>query len=550
MNRRIHKRTLPVFNLDGQDGVPEVAACGFKAHNLIRMSVLNLPVPAGFVLGTAWCNAIQHDASVVGTLMDVLEENIRFLEHRTGLGFGSGRRPLLVSVRSGAPVSMPGMMDTVANVGLNEESLSGLLRLTGDHRLAWDSYSRLIMAFAETVAGVTIEPFERVLETTLKQHGVQTSRQLDFRALRELSQAFLELYEKVTKQSFPQNPMKQLEAATTAVFASWKSAKAVSYRKLKRISHETGTAVTIQRMVFGNSGGNSGAGVCFTRDPTTGENRLYVDWLPHAQGEDVVSGRRQVTLGEQTPEWLISQLAKISNTIEAAFQDAQEFEFTVENGRLYMLQTRTAQRSAMATVRIAADLVDSGLITPEEGQLRISGIDIEKLGTYRIESETAPIGQAIPASAGVASGPAVFSVSAAQQYGKEGSPAILVCTELVTRDIDGIVIVRGLLSKNGGRTCHAAVVARQLGKVCLVGCKDLIVDNAVKQARLGQTVISEGDSICLDGNTGSIYAGSPKIIRKRPQSLISRVRIWSAPNKKGSPINHSPRLSKRRSTRS
>jgi pyruvate,orthophosphate dikinase len=519
---------LPVFDLNGRDGVPDVRLAGFKAHNLIRMAAMGLSVPQGFVMATDWCSAIQNGTGIKAHLSDALRSGIRDLERATGLGFGSARRPLLVSVRSGAPVSMPGMMETVLNVGLNDVSLAGLLRLTGDHRLVWDSYRRLIQAFAEIVAGIPAVPFEAALDATLRRTGAELSRQLDFRALRDLAHSYLELYHDHTGQDFPQDPFEQLSAATHAVFASWMSGKAVEYRRLNALPDDLGTAVTVQRMVFGNAGGNSGAGVGFTRDPSTGENRLYIDWLQQAQGEDIVSGRRQVTAEDDVPGWLMQKLGEVGEVLEKSFRDAQEFEFTVENGELFMLQTRTAKRTALASLQMAVDQVESGLITPEEALGRLSGIDIDRIAIRRVQSENPPLGYAIPAGTGVAQGPAAFSVKAAQAFAEQGTPAILVRNDVATSDIAGIAVVSGMLTTSGGRTSHAAVVARQMGKVCLVGCADLRVDEGAREATLGQAAIAEGDPLCLDGDAGTIYADSPHITSERPEALIARVADWRA----------------------
>jgi pyruvate, orthophosphate dikinase len=519
---------LPVFDLNGRDGVPDPLLAGFKAHNLMRMTAMGLPVPQGFVLATEWCSAVRKGDGVKARLPDMLQSGIRDLERTTGLGFGSARRPLLVSVRSGAPVSMPGMMETVLNVGLNEVSLAGLLRLTGEHRLVWDSYRRLIQAFAEIVAGVPAAPFEAALDATLRRTGADVARQLDFRALRDLARIYLALYRDHTGRDFPQDPFEQLAAATDAVFASWMSDKAVEYRRLNALPDDPGTAVTVQRMVFGNSGGNSGAGVGFTRDPSTGENRSYLDWLAQAQGEDIVSGRRRVASEIDVPKWLVQKLASIGESLEKAFRDAQEFEFTVENGELFMLQTRTAKRTALASLRMAVEMVESGLITPEEGLGRLSGIDVDSIAIRRVKSTKPPLGQAVSAGTGVAQGPAAFTIRAAQKFAERGTPAILVRNEVTTCDIAGIAVVSGVLTATGGRTSHAAVVARQMGKVCLVGCADLIIDEKAKQATLGQAVISEADPLCLDGDAGTIYAGSPKIISERPEALIGRINEWRA----------------------
>lgn len=516
--------TLPVFDLNGRDGLPDVRLAGFKAHNLMRMAAMGLPVPQGFVLATDWCRTAGD--GIEPRLRGVLQAGIRNLEQATGLGFGSARRPLLVSVRSGAPVSMPGMMETVLNVGLNDVSLTGLLQLTGDHRLVWDSYRRLIQAFGEVVAAIPAAPFEAALEGTLRRNAVDFARQLDFRALRDLANSYLGLYRDHTGGDFPQDPLEQVMAATRAVFASWMSAKAVEYRRQNALPDDWGTAVTIQRMVFGNAGGQSGAGVGFTRDPSTGENRLYVDWLAQAQGEDIVSGRRRVTAEDDLPDWLMHKLASVGDTLEKAFRDAQEFEFTVENGNLFMLQTRTAKRTALAALRMAVEQVDGGLISPEEALQRLAGIDIEAIALHRVTSTAPPLGRAIPAGTGVAQGPAVFSVAAAQASAERGVAAILVRNEVSTNDIAAIAAVCGVLTATGGRTAHAAVVARQMGKVCLVGCTDLAVDENAPRATLGGVAVREGDPLCLDGDSGAVYAGSPEIVHERPLALIGRVAEW------------------------
>ena len=515
---------LPVFDLNGRDGVPDARLAGFKAHNMMRMAAMDLPVPQGFVLATNWCSAIQkNDDKVKAHLLAALQAGVRNLERTTGLGFGSARRPLLVSVRSGAPVSMPGMMETVLNVGLNEVSLVGLLRLTGEHRTVWDSYRRLIQAFAEIVAGVPAASFEAALDATLRRTRVDTARQLDFRALRDLARTYLELYREHTGDDFPQDPFEQLVAATQAVFASWMTNKAVEYRRLNNLPDDLGTAVTIQRMVFGNSGGNSGAGVGFTRDPSTGENRPYIDWLAQAQGEDIVSGRRRITSENNVPNWLMHKITSVGESLEKAFRDAQEYEFTVENDELFMLQTRTAKRTLLASLRMAVEMADSGLITEEEALGRLSAIDIESITIRRVKSTKPPLAQAIPAGTGVAQGPAAFSVKAAQAFAERATPAILVRNEVATDDIAGIAVVSGILTATGGRTSHAAVVARQMGKVCLVGCVDLVIDEKAKQAKLGETVILEGDPLCLDGDAGTVYADTPTITSERPEALIKRV---------------------------
>ncbi|MEW6132795.1 MAG: PEP/pyruvate-binding domain-containing protein [Pseudomonadota bacterium] len=522
------RQLLPVFDLSGRDGVPEAAQVGFKAYNLMRMAAMGLPVPQGFVLPTEWCRAMQEGKGTKAQLGNALQAGVRELERASGLGFGSARRPLLVSVRSGAPVSMPGMMETVLNVGLNENSLAGLLRLAGDHRLAWDSYRRLIQAFAEIVAHAPAAPFDLALEQALRENGVELARHLDFRALRNLTQTYRALYREHAGHDFPQDPYEQLMAATEAVFASWNSAKAREYRRLNGLADDMGTAVTVQRMVFGNAGGSSGAGVGFTRDPSSGEKRLYLDWLPQAQGEDIVSGRRRVSSDEEIPYWLVQKLSAVGGELEKNFKDAQEFEFTVENGELFMLQTRTAKRTALAALRIAVDQVEEGLITPQEALLRLASVDVDGIEIRRVKSDQPPLGRATAAGTGVAQGPVAFTVKSAQEFASRGTPAILVRNDVATDDIAGLAVVNGILTASGGRTSHAAVVARQMGKVCLVGCTELHIDEEAGRASLGENILSEGMMLCLDGDSGLIYADRPQIVVERPQALIDRVKAWRA----------------------
>jgi pyruvate,orthophosphate dikinase len=362
----------------------------------------------------------------------------------------------------------------------------------------------------------------------LAQSGVTLARHLDFRALRNLAQTYLALYRELTGLPFPQDPFEQLSAAALAVFASWNSPKAVEYRRLNRLADDLGTAVTVQRMVFGNAGGDSGAGVGFTRDPSTGENRLYLDWLAQAQGEDIVSGRRRVEDEEAIPVWLKRRLADVSEALERNFRDAQEFEYTVENSELYMLQTRTAKRTALASLRIAVDQVDSGLITPEEALSRLSAVDVDNIRISHIKTKQQPLGRAVPAGTGVAWGPAAFTVDAAQAFAERGTPAILVRNEVATDDIAGIAVVGGILTSSGGRTSHAAVVARQMGKVCLVGCADLVISERDGTAQLGATQLLEGSTICLDGDSGLIYSEVPELSSEQPVDLIARVNGWRA----------------------
>jgi pyruvate,orthophosphate dikinase len=507
-------------------------AMGFKAYNLARMAAIGLPVPPAFVLGTGFCAPFANDgAAAQEELRRLLAAHIRWLEVKSALTYGGSRKPLLVSVRSGAPVSMPGMMDTVLNVGLTDATLRGLLRMTGNPRLVWDSYRRLIQSFAETVYAAKAQPFDDLLRDSLSRAGLQQSSELDARGMSVLAQECLRLFRKLTGHDFPQDPMAQLEQAAGAVFRSWNTARAIEYRKMHGIDETLGTAVTIQRMVFGNAGGLSGSGVAFTRNPATGDNELYLDFLFNAQGEDVVSGRRAV----HDPEHLAvvlpqvyEHLLKVARSLETEFKDTQELEFTVQEGTLYLLQSRTAKRTARAALRIAVDQVAEGLISRSEAMKRLEGVDLETITIARVEPDasTPLLCRAVPASVGVTSGAIVLDVEQALKLSHSGTPVILVREETTTADLAGIAAADGLLTALGGRTSHAAVVARQLNKVCLVGCASLEIDRSARSVALGGVRLREGDTLSLDANTGSVFSGRPKVTIEKPAALLREVSCW------------------------
>ncbi len=506
---------------------------GFKAFNLQRMAAAGMPVPQAFVLGTDWCRLHQRDADGVRPLLHVaLGEWTRRLELACGLAFGGERKPLLVSVRSGGPVSMPGMMDTVLNIGLCDRTVRGLLRLTGNPRLVWDSYRRLVQQYAQIVHGADPAPFDGLAAAAVAQAGVASARELDFESLAKLAADSVELFAEATGTAFPQDPREQLEAATVAVFASWHSARAREYRRLHRIDDSLGTAVTVQRMVFGNAGGTSGSGVGFTRDPATGENRLYLDFLFNAQGEDVVSGRHPVTDTDRLPVALpevAQRLEELRHALEATFRDAQEFEFTVQDGRLYLLQTRTAKRTPWAALRMAVDQVREGLATPAQALARLDGIDLAAIERRRVADEGGvALATAQPASIGLAVGAIALDSRACKRLAARGRPAILVRNDTSTEDIAGIAVAAGVLTARGGRTSHAAVVARQMGKVCLVGCAALRVDEKARVIVLGNRTLREGETICLDAEQGRVLEGEPQVIVERPEGLLSEVAKWQA----------------------
>lgn len=510
--------------IDGTVPLAEAASpavLGFKAWNLAKMAAIGLPVPPAFVLGTGWCG--QREAVRPALWQDALRE----LERVTALRLGDARRPLLLSVRSGAPVSMPGMMETVLNVGLCDATLPGMVRLTGHPRLAWDAYRRLIAGYGEVVAGVDAQHFETDLDAV---RGERDERELDFAALREVANRHLATYARQVGEAFPQDPQVQLCEAIAAVFASWDSTKARAYRELHDLSHTMGTAVTVQRMVFGNAGGLSGAGVGFTRNPSSGEPLPWVDFLFNAQGEDVVSGRRSAqghgelaSVAPQVWEALLRAIAQI----ERAFGDMQDFEFTVQDGQLYLLQTRGGKRTPQAAARIALDLCDEGVIAPAVAVDRTRGLDARALALRVIAATDGealtPLAHAASAASGVVCGEIALDEARVRERKAAGADVVLVRRDAETRDLGALDFADGLLTQRGARTSHAAVVARQLGKVCLVGCESLAIDEPGRSVSVGGRELREGDLITLDGNEGVVYAGTIRMEERIPQELLDRL---------------------------
>ena len=517
---------------DPGDIDPEVV--GAKAANLMQMADAGLPVPPGFVLSTRVC-AEYH--STGGRLdpgaMDLLTRGVQQIERTTGRRFGALRRPLLLAVRSGAAVSMPGMLETILDVGLCDATVPALLRATGDPSFVWDSYQRLIRSYAEVVDGCPPAPFDAAVDDALARYAVPELSELDVGALRELVGRFQDIYRSLVRRPFPQEPTQQLLGAVEAVLRSWNAARAVEYRRLEGLSDLEGTAVTIQAMVFGNLGVTSGAGVGFTRDPATGQNRLYVDFLLDAQGEDVVAGRHAAT----DPEPLIAavagladQLQTVRRTLEELFRDAQDFEFTVEDGKLWLLQSRIAKRTPWAALQIACDLVDEGLIDRPTALDRLRPYDLDRITRVELTPHPAiaPIGRATPASGGVASGHIALDVESAIRHAEHGESVILVRDYASTGDIAGLAVCRGLLTATGARTSHAAVVARQLGIVCLVNCSGLGIDLSGRTLHIGDHRLGEDDTITIDATSGQIYPGSLGLTEHHPTDLINRVRAWQS----------------------
>lgn len=493
---------------------------GAKAWNLAKMATLGLPVPPAFVLGTGWCR--QPDA-----VHTQWPGALQRLEALTGLSLGDSRHPLLLSVRSGAAVSMPGMMESLLNIGLTETTLPGMVRLTGHPRLAWDAYRRLISAYGEVVAGIAASCFEADLDDVRQAND---ERELDFSALRDVAFRHLATYAREAGEPFPQDARVQLREAISAVFASWQSAKARAYRDLHGISHDIGTAVTVQRMVFGNAGGLSGSGVGFTRDPSNGDPFPWVDFLFNAQGEDVVSGRRSAQghdeLATVTPH-LWNSLRQACAQLEQAFGDMQDFEFTIQSGRLHLLQTRNGKRTPQAAARIALDLWEQGVIEPATALERTRHLDAQALTLRRVASTDgqalSPLAHAASATSGVACGEIVMDEVQARARKSAGVPTILVRRDAETHDIAALEIAEGLLTQRGARTSHAAVVARQLGKVCLVGCETMTLNEQLRTVTIGERQLREGDILTLDGNEGIIYFGETWIEEQVPHALLERL---------------------------
>jgi pyruvate, orthophosphate dikinase len=512
----------------------DATALGSKAWGLLRLVRLGLRVPPAFVLGTAACrDYFARGGQLTDEVRTLLGAGVARLCDATGRRFGDTRRPLLLAIRSGAPVSMPGMLNTILNIGLSEHNLRGFLRSTGNPRLVRDCYRRLVRDFTVVVYGGAAAPFDALVEGRCREEGVASARELDSASLADLCAQSLETAFAVAGRPFPQRPADQLEQAVDAVFRSWNSDKARAYRRLNNIDESMGTAVTVQAMVFGNSGSTSGAGVGFTRDPATGENCLYLDFLFNAQGEDVVSGRYPVhdtaRLARQLP-LVAEELGRIKAVLEGEFRDMQDFEFTVADGRLYLLQSRAGKRTPWAALRMAVDLVREGRITQSEALARLRPYELERIERTRLDRNTVaePLASAVTASLGVASGVLAFDSRRAAELTAQGQHVILARTDIETADIEGIATADGILTATGGRTSHAAVIARQLGKVCLVGCSALAIDAGNRSCNIAGRHLTEGEPITLDGDAGRIYRGSLPVIHERPEQELAEIRRWRA----------------------
>ncbi|NUR72449.1 MAG: pyruvate, phosphate dikinase [Hamadaea sp.] len=482
---------------------------GGKGANLAEMTNLGLPVPPGFTITTEACRVYLRDGKTPDSLDAEITEHLAALEQAMGKTLGDPEDPLLVSVRSGAKFSMPGMMETVLNVGLTDASVPGLARQSGNVRFAWDSYRRLIQMFGKTVCGVPGDAFEHALEAAKRVKGAYADVDLDADDLRSLVDAYKQIFKKHTGRDFPQEPREQMELAIRAVFESWNAERAILYRRQERIPGDLGTAVNVVAMVFGNLGDDSGTGVAFTRDPATGEPGVYGDYLQNAQGEDVVAGIRN-TVPLQDLEGLdatsFTELMRIMSVLESHYKDLCDIEFTIERGKLWMLQTRVGKRTAAAAFIIAGQLVDEGMIDSDEALRRVTGAQLMQLmfPTFA-QTDVEPLAKGIAASPGAAVGKAVFDSARAAEWAANGEKVILVRRETNPDDLPGMIAAAGILTSRGGKTSHAAVVARGMGRTCVCGAEELdVTDDSFK---IGTTTVREGDVISIDGTTGKVYLG-------------------------------------------
>lgn len=491
---------------------------GGKGANLAEMTKIGLPVPQGFTITTDACNDYyDNEKTIRAEIVAEIEKHLAELEELQGKKLGCTKNPLLVSVRSGAVFSMPGMMDTILNLGLNDNSVLGLADATQNERFAYDSYRRFIQMFSDVAMEVPKYKFENVLDRVKEEKGYKFDTDLTTEDLKGIVEEFKAIYKKEVKTDFPQDPKEQLMLAIEAVFRSWNNPRAIVYRKLNDISHKLGTAVNIQSMVFGNMGETSGTGVAFTRNPATGENKLFGEYLINAQGEDVVAGIRTPqyisTLQNVMPE-IYDQFVKVTQILENHYKDMQDIEFTIENEKLFILQTRNGKRTAKAAINVAVDLVEAGIIDKKEAIMRVEPNQLDQLLHPTFEDkalkEATVLAKGLPASPGAACGKVYFNADDVVAAVEGGEKVLLVRQETSPEDIEGMVKAEGILTARGGMTSHAAVVARGMGKCCVAGCGEIKVDEAAKEIRAGELTVKEGDFLSIDGSTGKVYLGEVK----------------------------------------
>ena len=508
---------------------------GGKGANLAEMTNLGLPIPPGFTVTTEACtDYYNHGRSISEEIQTQIFDALALLEEKLGKKFGDTENPLLVSVRSGARASMPGMMDTILNLGLTDISVEGFAKRTGNPRFAYDSYRRFIQMFSDVVMEVPKSLFERVIDEIKEDQKVHFDTELTAEDLKEVIRRFKEIYKEKMGEEFPQEPRVQLMEAVKAVFRSWDNERAIVYRRMNDIPGDWGTAVNVQSMVFGNMGNTSGTGVAFTRNPSTGAKGIYGEYLINAQGEDVVAGIRTpqpiTRLEEDLPE-CYEEFLKIANRLEEHYRDMQDMEFTIEDGKLYFLQTRNGKRTAQAALQIACDLVDEGMITPQEAVSRIEAKSLDQLLHPAFDPDALKkgtvMGQALPASPGAAAGKIYFTAEEAKEAHEVGERVILVRLETSPEDIEGMHAAEGILTVRGGMTSHAAVVARGMGTACISGCGDIVIDEKKKQFTLGGKTYFEGDYISLDGSTGKIYDGDIQTQEASISGNFGRIMSWA-----------------------
>ena len=506
---------------------------GGKGAGLAVMTHIGLPVPQGFTISTEACIEFNKNKSkFIEGLKKQININLKKLEVVSEKIFGDPENPLLVSVRSGAPVSMPGMMDTILNLGLNDNTITGIIKKTNNERFAYDSYRRFVQMFGNVVLGIDHDHFEEIFNTIKKENNVKLDTEVDIEGLKKLVQKYKKMIEKVTEKVFPEDPREQLDMAINAVFKSWDNKRAVTYRKINKIPDDLGTAVNVQEMVFGNMGEDSGTGVGFTRNPSTGEKENYGEYLLNAQGEDVVAGiRTPLPLSNLQKDLPIvyKELIRIVNILEINYKDVQDYEFTIERGKLYLLQTRTGKRTAQAAVKIAVDMVKEGIINKEQAILRVEPNQLNQLLHKRIDptAKSEIIAKGLPASPGAAYGKVVFSADEAEALGQKDEKVILVRTETTPDDIHGMVEAQGVLTSRGGMTSHAAVVARGMGKSCVAGCSELNINTKKGIIQVNDITIKKGDSITIDGGTGEVFLGKVPTIDPEISKEFKTILSWA-----------------------
>ncbi len=508
---------------------------GGKGAGLCEMTRISLPVPPGFVITTKVClEYYDNKKKLPDGLIDEVRKRIEEVAKKTGKKFGDPDNPLLVSVRSGAALSMPGMMDTILNLGLNDTTVSGLIKQTGDERFAYDCYRRFIQLFSKIAMNANDESFDKAFEEYKKKYNAKYDTDLPAEALREVVEDFKKICKKEVGENFPEDPFEQLRRAIEAVFGSWMGRRAVDYRRINKITQDmaNGTAVNVQTMVFGNMGPDSGTGVAFTRDPGSGKNEFYGEYLPNAQGEDVVAGIRTpkpiLEMMKEFPK-IFEELSKVRETLEKHYKEVQDFEFTFEKGKLYMLQTRNGKMTITAAIKTSVDMFNERLLNKKKALLRIIPENLEQILHRRIDPKANinPLGRGIAASPGAASGKAVLDADTAAKMGNEGDKVILVREETKPDDVHGFAVSQGILTSRGGKTSHAAVVARGMGKPCVTGCEEIKIDMKSRKFKIKGNSLNEGDLITIDGSKGDVYIGEVPTIEPVLPSELRQILSWA-----------------------